>query len=122
MNSPSGYSWNSAETPEQNQPMEQVQAPISSDASPTGTGSRWDEIRRANSTTQQSSWDVLRQRQEREKLTKAQPGQAPSPPNQSGQLTQAQERAKAQAEFDALLEKERNIGSVMARSHYILFI
>jgi hypothetical protein len=88
--------------------MEQVQVPIPSDVSPTGTGTRWDEIRRANSTTQQSSWEVLRQRHEREKLAKTQPGQA-SLPSQHGQLTPDQERAKAQAEFDALLEKERNI-------------
>jgi len=64
--------------------------------------SRWQEIRVANARggAQQSSWDVLRQSHERNKVgSNAQEGQ------QSEELSKADE----QAQFDALLEAERKM-------------
>ena len=73
---------------------------------PVRRRSRWDEIRAVNSrSTSQSSWDTIRQRHERSRL----PDSSISASDNSV-ITEAQERAAAQAKFDALLEAERRRG------------
>jgi len=67
--------------------------------------SKWDQIRAANSrTSTHSSWDALRQKHERARLP-------PSPPSGSEtfERTRGGDRAAEQAEFDELLDKERNM-------------
>ncbi|KAI6047555.1 hypothetical protein EDC04DRAFT_3050758, partial [Pisolithus marmoratus] len=71
--------------------------------SSTGFKSRWDEIRAANarSIAQQSTWDAVRQRQERNRM--------PVPSTNNDQSTDEREdRAAAQARFEAMLEAERH--------------
>ncbi|KZT05968.1 uncharacterized protein LAESUDRAFT_701470 [Laetiporus sulphureus 93-53] len=64
--------------------------------------SRWDAIRTANARNagQTSSWDALRQSHERARV----PSNPDRPPEEP-------DRAREQAEFDALLEAERKLGS-----------
>ncbi|KAJ7597132.1 hypothetical protein C8J56DRAFT_1159102 [Mycena floridula] len=63
---------------------------------PVTTTSRWDEIRNANLRgATPSAWELLRQKQERAKLPKPQP----------------RDKESTQAEFDELLERERNFKS-----------
>lgn len=70
---------------------------------PTPLRTRWDEIRAANlRSVGQSSWDTIRQRHERSRLP-----DSSAPPSDSSSITEADERAAAQAKFDALLEAER---------------
>ncbi|KAF5375240.1 hypothetical protein D9758_000189 [Tetrapyrgos nigripes] len=63
---------------------------------------RWDEIRSVNSNkAPASSWDALRQKHERNQI----PPTAGSPP----QTDADQDRVQAQAEFDAMVDRERNM-------------
>jgi hypothetical protein len=67
--------------------------------------SRWDQIRVANAAkTASSSWDAVRQKHEKRRVS----GSPTSDQNASGPMD---DRAAEQANFDALLEKERSLGS-----------
>ncbi|KAI6005286.1 hypothetical protein F5J12DRAFT_835947 [Pisolithus orientalis] len=73
--------------------------------SSTAFKNRWDEIRAANARniSQQSTWDAIRQRQERSRI--------PVPSAYDGQSTdKPDDRATAQARFEAMLEAERRRG------------
>ncbi|KAH0838379.1 hypothetical protein J3R83DRAFT_6662 [Lanmaoa asiatica] len=73
---------------------------------PTRLRTKWNEIRAANSrSADQSSWDTIRQRYERSRLP-----DSSAPPSDRCPTTEADQRAAAQAEFDALLEAERRRG------------
>jgi hypothetical protein len=64
--------------------------------------SRWDEIRGVNSNkAPASSWDVLRQKHERTQIS--------ATPDISPQTDADQDRTRAQAEFDAMVDRERNM-------------
>ncbi|KXN89940.1 hypothetical protein AN958_04944 [Leucoagaricus sp. SymC.cos] len=68
---------------------------------------RWDQIRAANAaTTSSSSWDALRQKHEKPRIQNSGTATSSKIPNE-----QVDDRTAEQAEFDALLEKERNIGT-----------
>lgn len=74
-------------------------------ASDPGSGTdRWSQLRSQKPTAQPTAWDSIRQTYERK----------PEGNNQSGadinESDAEKERRKAQAEFDALLEKERGFG------------
>ncbi|KIJ21662.1 hypothetical protein PAXINDRAFT_123688 [Paxillus involutus ATCC 200175] len=74
---------------------------------PAETKSRWEEIRNVNArnVAHQSSWDAVRQRHERTKLPNSK-----SSPGDGIPTSEADQRAAAQARFDALLEAERRSG------------
>ncbi|KAI6136718.1 hypothetical protein F5141DRAFT_1209029 [Pisolithus sp. B1] len=73
--------------------------------SSVGFKSRWDEIRAANARNigQQSTWDAIRQRQERSRIPV-------SSPNNDQSTEEREDRAAAQARFEAMLEAERHRG------------
>ncbi|KAF9270304.1 hypothetical protein L218DRAFT_992937 [Marasmius fiardii PR-910] len=60
----------------------------------------WDEIRKTNSNkASPSTWDQLRQRHEKSDME----------PNSNPQTQKDDDRARAQAKFDALVDRERNM-------------
>ncbi|EGO03506.1 hypothetical protein SERLA73DRAFT_175014 [Serpula lacrymans var. lacrymans S7.3] len=73
----------------------------SSNTAASQPAARWNEIRAANARAagQQSSWDAIRQKHERNRL-----------PNSSSN-TVVDERALEQAKFDAMIEAERRKGT-----------
>jgi hypothetical protein len=81
---------------------------------------RWAQIRKANNpSAQDSSWDRLRQTHERVGM-KAPAAAAPGSSETSGSSPDRyrgddDERARQQAEFDALLEAERRLGQDASR-------
>ncbi|KIJ68348.1 hypothetical protein HYDPIDRAFT_165217 [Hydnomerulius pinastri MD-312] len=93
-----------------------VNESTSSETGPADVKSRWEEIRVANARNvgKQSSWDALRQRQERSKLPKA-----TSPTREVTTPDGADERAAAQASFDALLEAERRKGQTQDDRNFV---
>jgi hypothetical protein len=70
---------------------------------------RWDDIRKANAGgAQQSSWEKLRQEKERPGPSAGSSSQAPA---ESFPSYSDDDRTRQQAEFDALVEAERRLGS-----------
>ncbi|KAK7463677.1 hypothetical protein VKT23_005617 [Stygiomarasmius scandens] len=66
------------------------------------SSSKWNEIRALNSNkAPASSWDVLRQKHERTQV----PSSSPTPQS----VDSDSERARAQADFDAMVDRERNM-------------
>lgn len=77
---------------------------------------RWDEIRAANARNsgKASSWDVLREQHERERVSSSSGNNdASSDPSSFARTPSTSElvRAAEQARFDALLEAERKLSS-----------
>jgi len=77
---------------------------------PARPSSKWDQIRANAATSTSSSWDALRQKHEKSRLQK--PNTVPT--NQNTDREQ-DDRAAEQAQFDALLERERKLGSQNVR-------
>ncbi|TCD61429.1 hypothetical protein EIP91_008443 [Steccherinum ochraceum] len=112
-----------ASPPTPNLPGRQTTSASSSSLpnSPTPTPkSRWDEIRAANSARsaiKASSWDVLREHQERERVNARNSGSDALSSSSSGQWSStrdaagAQDRAEEQNRFDAMLDAERKRAS-----------
>ncbi|KAG8744708.1 hypothetical protein FRC10_009622 [Ceratobasidium sp. 414] len=66
---------------------------------------RWAQLRAQKPTAQATAWDTIRQTHER--ASQSMTGQESQP---SGENEEDKRRRQAQAEFDTLLERERNIG------------
>ncbi|KAM5530800.1 hypothetical protein V8D89_015541 [Ganoderma adspersum] len=81
-------------------------ARVGEDSSPRQT-STWGAIREANAQNagRHSSWDELRQRHERQRVSES--GRVPVQQNSNSPSEIEDPRVKAQAEFDAILEAER---------------
>lgn len=76
------------------------------DSEPQTNNDRWSQLRAQKVTAQPTTWDTIRQAHERKA---GDPGTAQSDVNNTENDAEKQRR-KAQAEFDALLEKERSFG------------
>jgi hypothetical protein len=84
------------------EPLQQPMTPIQQGRSP----SKWDQIRASNNAASPSStWDTLRQKHEKPQTQKS---QNDSPRRNENALDG---QTLDQAQFDALLEKERDLGS-----------
>ncbi|KAL9716156.1 hypothetical protein Ac2012v2_000601 [Leucoagaricus gongylophorus] len=93
-------------TAETSPDCQSTQTQNSSPGTEARPSSRWDQIRTANATTTaSSSWDALRQQHEKTHV------QRHNTHADQHTNTQTDDRITEQARFDALLEKERNIGS-----------
>jgi len=69
----------------------------------TVSSSKWEQIRANSNVSRNSSWDAIRQSHERNHVIN------PGDTDNCDYETRYEDRAKEQAKFDALLEKERNI-------------
>ncbi|EKM83803.1 hypothetical protein AGABI1DRAFT_110405 [Agaricus bisporus var. burnettii JB137-S8] len=84
------------------EPLQQQTAPVQQGRS----SSKWDQIRASNAAASPSStWDALRQKQQ-----KSQP-QKPQNDTPRRNENASDDQTIDQAQFDALLDKERNVGS-----------
>ncbi|KAL4064919.1 hypothetical protein V8B97DRAFT_1919869 [Scleroderma yunnanense] len=81
----------------------------------TAFKSRWDEIRAANArgVGQHSTWDVIRQRHERHKVS------SPSSTGDESANNEQEDRVVAQARFEAMVEAERQRGRDQDRRELI---
>jgi hypothetical protein len=79
---------------------------------------QWDNLRKANTSAQSSSWDTLRQKNERRATQSDASAVAPADADQHTEFNKpvADERVAEQAKFDALLEAERNLGQQSGRA------
>ncbi|PIL31578.1 hypothetical protein GSI_06280 [Ganoderma sinense ZZ0214-1] len=88
-------------------PAAYMQPPRVEDGSSARPKSTWEAIREANTQNagRHSSWDQLRQRHERQRVSES--GRVPVQQDTNSSSEIEDPRAKAQAEFDAILEAER---------------
>ena len=85
--------------------LRRTQASLSADEDDKKTKTRWDELRASN-RARPSSWDRIRDAESRSR-SRAAEAEADRPIDTYSDDTRADERAAAQREFDALLERER---------------
>lgn len=91
-------------------PQSQSPPPHAPDQSPVRPLSKWDQIRTNATPSTSSSWDALRQKHEKSQLQQSRT----APTNQNTER-QPDDRASEQAQFDALLERERKLSSQNGR-------
>jgi hypothetical protein len=73
-------------------------------------GDRWSQLRTQKSTAQPTTWDTIRQTHER-----ASPSMNNQENQRDGESDTDRKRREAQAEFDALLARERGVGQDSTR-------